>query len=86
MVDLPICDAEGNRLMLTTYIDGNSFDAVTCSPHADGFTVLNGLLGSSVPRVWLEAACHETVTRNEVCVLPKGVSSKWRIVTGKQAA
>lgn len=80
MIDLPISDSTGNRLVLTTSIDRNSFDAVTCSPHADGFTVLNGLLGASVTRAQLEAACNETVTRNEVCVLPKDVSSKWRVL------
>lgn len=80
MIDFSISDSTGNRLVLTTTIDGHAFDAVTCSPHADGFTVLNGLLGSSVPRVQLEAACNETVTRNEVCVFPKFVNSKWRVL------
>jgi len=80
MIDLPISDSTGNRLVLTTSIDRHAFDAVTCSPHADGFTVLNGLLGASVPRAQLEAACNETVARDEVCVLPKDVSSKWRVL------
>lgn len=80
MIDLQISDSTGNQLMLTTNIDQHSFDAVTCSPHADGFTVLNGLLGRSVPRAQLEAACNETVTRNEVCILPKDFSFKWRVL------
>ena len=80
MIDLQISDSTGNQLMLTTNIDWRSFDAVTCSPHADGFTVLNGLLGGAVPKAQLEAACNETVTRNEVCVLPNDVSSKWRVL------
>lgn len=79
MIDLQISDSTGNRLVLTTSINKHSFDIVTCSPHADGFTVLN-LLGRSVPRTQLEAACKQTVTRNEVCVLPRDVSGKWRIL------
>lgn len=80
MIDLLIADSTGSELVLTTSIRDHSFDAVTCSPHADGFTVLNGLLGRSVPKAQLEAACNETVRRNEVCVLPKDVSSKWRVL------
>lgn len=80
MIDLPISDSTGNRLVLTTSVDRHAFDTVTCSPHANGFTVLNGLLSASVPRAQLETACNETVTRNEVCILPKDVSSKWRVL------
>lgn len=79
-MNLPIFDSTGNQLILTNNINRHSFDAVACSPHANGFTVLNGLLGGSVPRAQLEAACNETVTRNEVCVLPKDVSTEWRIL------
>ncbi|WP_345791799.1 hypothetical protein AAG895_09605 [Thauera sp. JM12B12] len=80
MIDLLIADSTGSELALTTSIRDHSFDTVTCSPHADGFTVLNGLLGRSVPKAQLEAACNETVRRNEVCVLPIDVSSKWRVL------
>jgi hypothetical protein len=56
------------------------FDAVTCSPKADGFTVLNALLGASVPKAKLDAACKATMQLNEVCVLPADVSGKWRVL------
>ena len=36
-------DKAGASLQITTDIASHSFEAITCSPHADGFTVLNSL-------------------------------------------
>lgn len=80
MIDLSIFDSHGNPLVLTTRVTAYSFDAVTCSPHPDGFTVLNSLLGRSVPRTQLEVACNEAVARNDVFIFPREVSPKRRIL------
>ena len=79
-MNISLTDSTGQVLVLTTGGQTHTFDAVTCSPHADGFTVLNSLVGRSVSRAQLQAACDETVARNEVCVLPVDVSSKWRVL------
>lgn len=83
MIDLPITDSTGSVLLLTTGIHGHSFDAVTCSPRTDGgfgFSLLYYFVDKPYQLSQLEAACNATVTRNEVCILPKSVSSKWRVL------
>jgi hypothetical protein len=79
-VNWSVIDSAGHELTLTTEPGNHAFEAVTCSPHADGFTVLNSLIGRAVPRAQLQAACDATVSRNEVCVLPAAVSPTWRIL------
>lgn len=73
-------DKAGASLQITTDIASHSFEAITCSPHADGFTVLNALGIKSMSKAELEAACAETTLRDEVCVLPARVSSRWRVL------
>lgn len=83
MIDLPITDSTDNVLLLTTAIHSYSFDAVTCSPRTDGgfgFSLLFYFVDKPYQLAQLEAACSETVARNEVCVLPKSVSAKWRVL------
>lgn len=83
MIELPISDSTGNVLLLTTGIHSHSFDAVTCSPRTDsgfGFSLLYYFVDKPYQLSQLEAACNETVTRNEVCVLPNSVSSRWRVL------
>src|SRR3990170_927324 len=83
MIELPITDSTGNVLLLTTGIHSHSFDAVTCSPRTDGgfgFSLLYYFVDKPYQLAQLEAACNETVARNEVCVLPKNVSTKWRVL------
>lgn len=83
MIDLPITDSAGNVLLISTAIHGHSFDAVTCSPRTDGgfgFSLLYYFVDKPYQLAQLEAACNETVARNEVCVLPKSVSTKWRVL------
>lgn len=79
MIEIPISDSMGNRLVLTTNVN-HTFDAVTCSPRPDGFSVLDGLLGRSAPADHLQAACRESIRRNEVCILPKNIASEQRIL------
>lgn len=83
MIGFPITDSTGNVLLLTTDIHSHSFDAVTCSPRTDGgfgFSLLFYFVDKPYQLAQLEAACNETVARNEVCVLPKSVSAKWRVL------
>lgn len=83
MIDLSITDSTGGVLLLTTGIHSHSFDAVTCSPRTDGgfgFSLLYYFIDKPYQLSQLEAACNATVTRNEVCVLPDSVSSKWRVL------
>ena len=77
---ISLTDSTGQVLVLTTESGAHTFDAVTCSPHADGFTVLNSLVGRSISKAQLQAACDQTIAQNEVCVLPIDVSSKWRVL------
>jgi hypothetical protein len=79
MCDFIMTDAEGRQLVLTTNIDRNSFDTVTCSPNM-GLTVLNGLLGDFNSRDQLAEVCRTTVERNEVCILPDDFHPEWRIL------
>src|SRR5712691_1616416 len=79
-MNISLTDSAGQLLVLTTEGRAHTFDAVTCSPHADGFTVLNSLIGRSVSKAQIQAACDQTVARSEVCVLPIDVSSKWRVL------
>lgn len=83
MIDLPITDSAGNVLLLSTEIHSHSFDAVTCSPRIDGgfgFSLLYYFIDKPYDLVQLDAACNQTIVRNEVCVLPTTVSSKWRVL------
>ena len=83
MIELPIIDSTGNALLLTTAIHSHSFDAVTCSPRTDGgfgFSLLFYFVDKPYQLTQLEAACSSTVARNEVCVLPRSVSAKWRVL------
>lgn len=75
-----LADSTGQVLVLITESRTHTFDTVTCSPHADGFTVLNSLVKRSISRDQLQAACDQTIARDEVCVLPVDVSSKWRVL------
>ncbi len=79
-MNVSLTDSTGQVLVLTTDSRAHTFDAVTCSPHADGFTVLNSLVGRSISRAQLRAACDQAIAQNEVCVLPIDVSAKWRVL------
>ncbi len=72
-------DKNGRVLLLTTEVRSRDFDAVTCSPRADGFTVLNSLGIASIAQAQILSACAETIRRNEVCVLPVGALPDCRV-------
>lgn len=83
MIDLPVADSAGNVLLLSTAIHRHDFDAVTCSPRTDGgfgFSFLFYFIDEPHDLLQLEAACNETIARNEVCVLPQSASRKWRVL------
>ena len=75
-----IADSAGDVLTVTTDVGGRQFDVTACSPHADGFTMLNGFVGYRMPRDQLELACRQSVDRGEVCVLPRIASATTRIM------
>ena len=77
---LTLTDKAGCLLLLTTEVQSYKFEAVTCSPHAEGFTVLNSLGITSMSKAPLEAACTESTLRREVCVLPVAASPRWRVL------
>ena len=79
-MELTLIDKTGAELVLTTELRLHTFDAVTCSPHAVGFTVLNSLGITTMSQAQLQAACNETNLRNEVCVLPINASPRWRVL------
>lgn len=79
-MEVTLVDAAGNNLLLTTDIPVHTFEAITCSPNPDGFTVLNSLRIASMSETQLQTACKETTERNEVCVLPAGASPRWRVL------
>lgn len=83
MIDLPVADSAGNVLLLSTAIHGHDFDAVTCSPRTDGgfgWSLLYYFIDEPYDLHQLEAACNETIVRNEVCVLPRSISKKRRVL------
>ena len=67
-------DSQGKVLTVTTQVSGRRFDATACSPHADGFTMLNAIVNHRIPQVQLEMACRQSIACNEVCVLPRAVN------------
>ena len=79
-MNFAIMDSVGGRLTIATDFEGLAFDAIACSPHADGFTVLHGTVGDRMPRDQLELACRQSIERGEVCILPKIVSPVTRVM------
>ena len=69
-MNIEIVDSAGGVLTITTDLRSHAFDAIACSPHPDGFTVLHGMVGQRMPRAQLELACRQSVQRSEVCILP----------------
>ena len=81
-MQISLTDAQSNVLVLTTEIDGKDFDAITCSPRTDdgfGFSLLRSYAGLELTPA-LDSACRAAVARNEVCILPKDLSPKWRVL------
>lgn len=79
-MNIEIADSTGCVLTVTTNVLGLAFAATACSPHADGFTVLNATVGDRMPRAELELACQQSIERGEVCVLPTNVSPVTRVM------
>ena len=79
-MDAFLTDSNGSRLLLTTAVTAVAFDAIACSPHSDGFTVLNSLADGLLSKAQLDSACKQATARQEVCVLPVGASSKGRLL------
>ena len=79
-MNIAITDSVGEELSITTDTQGLAFDAIACSPHPDGFTVLHGTVGHRMPRDQLELACRQSIERGEVCILPKVVSPVIRVM------
>jgi hypothetical protein len=75
-----LTDAAGQILRVTTQRGADAFDAVTCSPHASGFTMLNSLVAKSFSRDQLAVACAQSIDRNEVSILPPEAADFWRIL------
>ena len=69
-MNISITDSTGGVLTVTTDRPGRMVDAMACSPHPDGFTVLHGMVGQRMPQAHLELACRQSVDRGEVCILP----------------
>lgn len=79
-MNIEITDSTGCVLTVTTNVLGLAFAATTCSPHADGFTVLNAIVGDRMLRAELEVACQQSIERDEVCILPTNASSVTRVM------
>lgn len=79
-MDISVTDSRGRALYVTTEVMGMSFDATACSPHADGFTVLRGIVGDRITREQLELACQQCNERGEVCILPGLASIRTRVL------
>ena len=79
-MNIAIKDSAGGMLTVTTDVKGVAFDATACSPHADGFTVLNAMVGDRMPRNQLDLACQQSNERNEVCILPGVASNRTRVL------
>ena len=79
-MNIAITDSVGEELSITTDTEGLAFDAIACSPHADGFTALHGSVGDRMPRDQLELACQQSIERAEVCILPRIASTATRVM------
>ena len=79
-MDIAIADSGGGALTVTTDVHGVAFDATACSPHADGFTVLNAIIGGRISRNQLELACQQCNERGEVCILPRIASTETQVL------
>lgn len=79
-MNIDITDSAGGVLTVTTDVHGKIFAAKACSPHADGFTVLNATVRDRMPRAQLELACQQSIEQSEVCVLPVNASPVTRVM------
>ncbi len=79
-MNIEIADSTGCVLTVTTDVLGLEFAATACSPHADGFTVLNATVGDRMPIAQLELACQQSIQRGEVCILPAKASRATRVM------
>ena len=79
-MNIEIADSTGGVLTITTEVQGVAFGATACSAHADGFTVLSGMVGRRMPRAELELACQQSIDRDEVCILPANASPATRVM------
>jgi hypothetical protein len=79
-MEISIADSGAGMLDITTDVFGVSFDATACSPHADGFTVLNAIVGDRIPCKQLEQACQDCNEREEVCILPGSAAICTRVL------
>lgn len=79
-MNFEITDSNGGTLTVTTAVRGIAFAATACSPHADGFTVLNAIVEHRMPHAQLELACQQSIERDEVCILPASASDATRIM------
>jgi len=79
-MNIEITDSTGGILTVTSNVQGLAFAATACSPHADGFTVLNATVGDRMPRAQLELACQQSIERGEVCILPANASRATRVM------
>lgn len=79
-MNVTLTDSRGGKLLLTTDRKAFDFDAVTCSPHAGGFTILNAIVRGAVAKDQLEAACRQTTGCNEIRILPVEASSGHRVL------
>jgi hypothetical protein len=79
-MNLEITDSTGQILTITTDLHGLKFAATACSPHADGFTMLNATVGGRMSRAELKLACQQSIERGEVCILPTNASPTTRVM------
>ena len=79
-MNISVLDSAGGTLAVTTDVAGTSFDATACSPHPDGFTQLNAIVGDRISLDQLERACQQSVSRGEVCILPVFASTITRVM------
>jgi hypothetical protein len=79
-MNIEITDSTGGVLTITTDVHSVVFGATAWSPHADGFTVLSGMIGRRMPRAELELACRQSIEREEVCILPANASPVTRVM------
>lgn len=77
---IEITDSTGSVLAITTDVNSVVFGATACSPNADGFTALSGMVGRRMPRAELELACRQSIAREEVCILPANASLVTRVM------
>lgn len=79
-VKIKVLDSVGGALSVTTEVQNTGFDAIACSPKSNGFTYLNGIVGSRIPRSELDHACQASIDRDEVCILPSDASKDSRVL------